>query len=229
MKFFYIILLILCVLCTSPAFAQDIFFSERANLPTDLRDLQSEPKNLKEYADQYYADCLHLDHHILTDESRPLFCACVSANIYEVLSLQDVSDIFLRTDTGDQQRRRITKLVYVPCMAQPLNAMVYDDCMDDLNLQTLGGKQDKTCGCVADYATRFWINQGLNVATRNRSDFIKSNDPIIQFLNNTRYARHSKDSMMQCLAAQAHQPPGQSRPPKITVDLNKKVKNGTTH
>ena len=207
MKFLHVIFLAFLLLGAGGATAQDIFFNERAFLPDDLRDMPRQALSLKDYADQYYADCLFLEHPILNKETLPLFCACISANIYEILKPEDVTDIFLRTDLGDKQRRRITRLAYTPCMTQPLHEMIYGNCIEDKNLEAgLQKQHGKVCECVTDKAAQYWVSKGNEISKVYSSAIEESTDPVIRFLNSPIYARFLKDTMAMCLPADPASP-----------------------
>lgn len=190
MKILPALLLMLCLVPGGQALAQDMLILQEQHSLDPLKPQQEESiTDIHAYAESYYQDCHQIKNKMFTQSSQNLFCACVAANIAEVMTPENVSDIRKNNQKGAMQRDMIRKFLYVPCTIQPVYELILNDCLDDKNLQGSLHDPRGSCQCMAAEMTSYWRDYGLKIASDPTEQKHSATEPLIRFLFSKAYDR----------------------------------------
>lgn len=198
MRILHLLLMALCLLPAGRAAAQDIFVLEDERIVNPLEEDKKAFASIQEYARSFYSDCRQIKSKAFSADSQDLFCACMAANISEVLTLDDVSDISKNNEKGEIQRDLIKKFLYVPCTIQPVYGIILNQCLDDKELQETLNDHVGSCKCVAVEMTDYWREHGLGIASSPREQIHSKTEPLIRFLLSAAYGRKMEYVAMVC-------------------------------
>lgn len=192
-------LLLTLILLATPAMAQNLFVKKKQPVvPTPLQTQQA-PTDMKQFANQYYKNCLTKENPVLQKDSHKLFCACTSAKISETLTMEDMKILMETTPEGQEQRDRITLLVYVPCMEHPAHDLIYSNCVNDPGVKKSFRRAPKVCGCLADGMTAYWLKNGEKIVMAEGLKQGASLDPLVRFFNSPAYQEQSQYFTKTCV------------------------------
>ncbi len=107
-------------------------------------------QSVYQYANDHYKRCLKVQHHVLHGKSLEMMCSCVSANMGEAMTLEQIADISKNTEEGRLQLGRMLMFVYLPCIKQPIYSTISDQCLGSQKNRYTMKNQRATCQCISE-------------------------------------------------------------------------------
>jgi len=174
-----------------PAFSQDSINPDPApNAEEQIEDLlgqkkeaQKKPQTLLGYADAYNQRCLKIKHPILGGKDLKRYCSCVSLNIPNAMTLQQMKDAQYKTSEGYFQRTRLLMFAYAPCIEKPLYRMIFNDCYNNVRNKAFMKNVYGACDCIAnDVSEKMYAasNSYIRYAIKNKQSLINPLDILIR-------------------------------------------------
>ena len=212
MKQFVVLVLALSMI-SGIAFAQDLFVrkdktpepkSELEELLDEAPDpaaseVMPEPQTINDFANQYYKNCTSQQHPVLKDENLELLCGCTSAQIPQQMTVEGMKALNEDSNEGKLQRGRMLLMVYAPCIQYPTYALVYNQCVQNPQIQTAIANYKKVCDCLGNGMGAFMKKrapQHIEGALRRDIDNI---DPLRDLLDSYAFEETSQYHMKRCI------------------------------
>ena len=199
-----LLLAILMVLLTTPAFAQE--FDPFAN-PFDKTPTQStqelnkhgEVPSTHEQALEYYDYCMTSRNRHMCTEAQDNFCGCAALRIREEMSRADMNTYNQSTASRDSATLIFVTRVVGPCLVQPVYENTFDKCLERKDLlESYSSAHIKICECAGDLMKRFAVNTaGAHASQMIASDF-DGRSAYDRIFGSTKYRREQNRSVENC-------------------------------
>lgn len=135
---------LLLILISAPVWAAD-----NTTAVQKLLDRTEAPRNLNDYANLYYHQCVKANKSPRLTPYVETQCACTASAIPAAMTMRDM-EIFMRPGTRNSYPYvRLMSLAYIPCLKTSMHDYTLDTCLADPKFQKLK-KDQLVCECIAD-------------------------------------------------------------------------------
>lgn len=144
------------------------------------------PENILDYLKVHYKRCLKTRHPVLHGRNLESLCSCVSANLSETMTFEQVAALSKNNPEGQFQLGRMLMFVYLPCIKQPIYNTIRDQCTGSQKNYYLMKDKSGTCQCIADRVSgkmEEYAPQHIERVTRKRPETLEPIDLLIPTLN----------------------------------------------
>jgi hypothetical protein len=177
------LLLLLCLLAPSAAFAQAVD---------------------KATANAYYKNCMAQSDPRLTPDSQSALCSCTAAQMTKSMTLQDMKDLGQQTPAGEAALNKMLLNVYAPCMTYPVQDLVNSQCANDPKIKAIGSamSMDRLCGCMAKKTGDWYAVQGRGLMAQILARDPHITDIITPIMESRQFNDQAYANLRACLKGQ---------------------------
>lgn len=191
------------------ALASIIFISFFYSASAQAKDLylkKEEPvKELtsKDFANQYFQNCVEAENKTLTSQSQEMLCACSAAKLSENMSIEEMKAMQQDSAFGQEMRNKMLLEVYAPCIEFPTHDLVLASCLND---PTKLPQKKEVCHCLASSMGQY-ISQNAQVALMSAlQQNPNSLDPLGTLLESPSFNAKSQKIFGECVQKYALKP-----------------------
>ena len=162
-------------------------------------------------ADNYYKSCMETPSTLFQDVDIYETCGCATGNMLQIMTVDEILEMFKDTEEGLFQRQRFLNVGYMPCTEHALFKLVKYKCMADKNMRKGLQYAEPVCICLAREVSEQVSAMSSNRLHREKID--PADDPDIQamftqYLTGPAYDSLSRKSFKHCLRRYEHRWPG---------------------
>lgn len=165
---------------------------------------QAQTTITKEQANNYYANCVTnaaQTEQRFSKQSQELFCACTSARLSQ--GVFSVEDMRAMTDTTNPDARQsLNKMivnVYAPCMEEPTREYHYNTCVQNPQVDRLGGNKEQLCRCAANKIAEHLRTNGAKQFQEILSRSPDIVDPMQALYDDQGFQTFAQSRLLGCL------------------------------
>lgn len=114
-----------------------------------LLNPEQELKTVQDYANVYFKNCVASNEDPGIQEYIETQCACTAAKMQEVMTYDQMVQLFDPLARDSYPYTRMTALAYMPCIDTSVRDYLYDDCLDNAKSNGIYNK-DLVCGCMSE-------------------------------------------------------------------------------
>lgn len=202
--------LLILVFAANPAFAQDTALpgveAPDRSIDEQLGITKPAPKrkstgNLKrDYALQYYDECVKREHPYVSAEARKLLCGCTSQEIEANMPYNELVEMFTDEQKAPKIHQELLKTAYADCMRHPISEMMKKDCNKMPALDKIGEqRRDLVCECTGDTMARYLTARGREIIRNNVQRYPENIDPIGLYLESNSFKTSYSSYLDRCI------------------------------
>ncbi len=186
---------------TAPALAEIYIKKDTGKVEIKPDDTPEEPvsRDITDYANGYYKNCMKKDHPVIRGEHLEMLCACTASKIPGTMTPEQMSLLQDDTEEGLTQRNRMLMFVYTPCIAYPVRALVEDNCMNNAKIKTDIKSYRKVCSCLGEKMGETTSQQAPKIIETALRRDPRDLDPLALLVNSKGFELQSRAHTRECL------------------------------
>ncbi|MGH1378420.1 MAG: hypothetical protein ACRBB3_06325 [Alphaproteobacteria bacterium] len=149
-------------------------------------------------ANHYYKTCSNKKNLSFDEEETKIICACSSAKMSEILSVQEFKDLEKKTKAGKDARGKYIAYAYAPCMKHVIERKVKHDCYASKSLDDVVSGKKSLCKCVVD-RFKYHIDQNATLIVRKATHYNPMTlNPLEEYFKHDNYYSQRDHTIKQC-------------------------------
>lgn len=164
------------------------------------KDKPRGPRTPKEFANDYFKNCVKSKHPILTPPDMELLCGCTAAQFANgTITPAQIRKMKDDTPAGLKERNRMMLLVYAPCIEHPSRALILNQCLKSTRNQYTMKNQSATCRCLADGVSKDLQKNAPDImadAVQNNPNVL---DPLQVLLESKTFQNRQRYHSLTCI------------------------------
>lgn len=172
-------------------------FLDQKNAPDQGQ--RSAPRDINEFANAYYNNCLKKQHPLLDADSQEDLCACTAANIPQTMSVENMKAMQNADDEGRLQRSRMLMFVYTPCIEYPTRSLILNQCLNNPDVAGKIKNYQQICSCLGDGMAEFMRDEAPRFIENEIRKNPDSVDPLGYMMRTPLYQNRSEYYLRQCI------------------------------
>ena len=196
-----IFVLLFCIYLHAPAFAQsNNKVQSLGEILNEKPDYDSDGKPLTSaiMANHYYKNCVNKESLVFNKNEKKILCGCTSAEMSEVLSVQDFKNMEKKTRKGKDARGRMLAYAYAPCMDYVIHEKIRQNCRQSKSLEDIVSGKKIICSCVIDRFKQFLKTNASYIITDAIHHDPMTLDPLEYYFTRGNYYPQRDVFMRQC-------------------------------
>ncbi len=152
-----------------------------------------------EFEKAFYANCTKQDSPYFTENGKHQFCACAADRINAAVPASKRTLITERSDAGQALRNQVAIDVYAPCMHHPVKDMLFQNCVQNDDVERSSRNASGLCDCISESMADFVASRAPAVMRTEIAKNPNVRNPLGAFLASDSYQDRSRQVLLACI------------------------------
>ncbi len=159
---------------------------------------KKQPLTSKSMANSYYQRCAVQKSLAFDKESKTILCACMAANMSEILTVEEFKLLKVKNNAGREVRGKTIAFAFTNCMPHVIEPRIEADCLGSRHTADIVRGKETLCDCVSDKYRQYMTRNASWIFSEAQKYNPMTLNPLEHYFTSMNYESQHEHFVKQC-------------------------------